>query len=66
MISQLMAQCIYTMSSLLSFMFQFLRPYNVQDIIELHALWDWTAYFAPHYDRLGGFCTGQFGSGMHE
>lgn len=65
-ISQLLTESIYTMSSLLSFMFQFFRPYNVHDVVELHAVWDWKAFFEPHTERLGGFCTGQFGSGMHE
>ena len=66
MISQLLAQAIYTMTSLMSFMFKFLQPYGCQDVIEIHQLWDWKAAFKPHMDRIAGFCTGQYGAGMHE
>eukprot|EP00965_Chrysotila_dentata_P238174 6202341-Pleurochrysis_carterae.AAC.1 len=66
MISQLMQECIYTMSTLLRFMFQFLRPYDVVEVKELHCIWDWGAFLAPHAERIGGFGTSQHGSGMHE
>eukprot|EP00965_Chrysotila_dentata_P219560 6191214-Pleurochrysis_carterae.AAC.1 len=66
MISQLMQECIYTMGTLLRLMFRFLRPYNVVDVRELHCIWDWTAFFDGHYNKLGGFATSQFGSGMHD
>ena len=67
MISQCMTVAIYTMSSLLAYMFKFLTPYNCLDVIELHHLWDWKAFFAPHITtRMGGFCTSQYGAGMHE
>eukprot|EP00965_Chrysotila_dentata_P069542 2297322-Pleurochrysis_carterae.AAC.1 len=33
----------------------------VHDVVELHAVWDWKAFFEPHTERLGGFCTGQLG-----
>ena len=66
MISQLLGCVIYTMGALMKYMFQFLQPYGCQEVIELHQLWDWTAAFAPHMTRIGGFCTSQFGSGMHE
>ena len=32
----------------------------------MHQLWDWSNFFNPHVARMAGFCTGQFGSGMHE
>lgn len=54
------------MSSLMSFMFKFLQPYGCQEVIEIHQLWDWKAAFAPHMERIAGFCTGQYGAGMHE
>ena len=66
MISQLLGQAIYTVSSLLQFIFQFLQPYGCQEVIELHQLWDWKLAFKPHLDRIEGFCTGQYGAGMHE
>jgi hypothetical protein len=66
MICQLLTQAIYTMSSLTRFIFQFLQPYGCQEVIELHQLWDWTDAFKPHLTRIAGFCTGQFGAGMHE
>ena len=66
MTCQLLAQAIYTMSSLMRFMFQFLQPYGCQEVIELHQLWDWVTAFKPHIDRIAGFCTGQYGAGMHE
>ena len=44
-----------------------LRKYNCVKVIELHALWNWKEFFAPHMNgSLGGFATSQFGSGMHE
>lgn len=66
MICQLLAQAIYTISSLKEFIFQFLQPYGIHEVIELHQLWDWKAAFKQHSDRIGGFCTGQYGTGMHE
>eukprot|EP00965_Chrysotila_dentata_P106221 3507823-Pleurochrysis_carterae.AAC.1 len=54
------------MSRLLRLMFQFLRPYNVVDVCELHCLWNWSAFFEPHAEKLSGFATNQFGSGMHD
>lgn len=58
---------IWTVSRLVALIEQFLRPYNCLSCVELHCLWDWKAFFAPHvHERFGGFATGQFGSGMHE
>lgn len=67
LISQLLAQCIYTVSALIQFTFQFLQPYGCREVIELHQLWDWKAVFKDaNLARISGFCTGQYGSGMHE
>ena len=32
----------------------------------MHQLWDWVTFFKPYTDRMQGFCTSQFGAGMHE
>ena len=66
MISQLLGCFIYTVPALLRLIFRFLQPYGCQEVIELHQLWDWSQAFKPHIIRMGGFCTSQFGSGMHE
>jgi hypothetical protein len=66
MISQLLSVAIYTVSALLALMFNFLAPYNCVAVVELEHLWDWKEFFKPHVQRMGGFCTGQYGSGMHE
>ena len=66
LISQLLGEAIYTMSSLLSFIFKFLQPYGCHEVVEVHQLWDWNNFFKPHVERMAGFCTSQYGSGMHE
>ena len=66
MICQLLTHVIYTVSCLVSLIFKFLQPYGCQEVIELHQLWNWTSVFKPHITRVTGFCTGQFGAGMHE
>eukprot|EP00965_Chrysotila_dentata_P082250 2714393-Pleurochrysis_carterae.AAC.1 len=68
MISQLMCECIYTLSSLLSYMFHFLREYvtfTTCSSSTAFGTWDWKAFLEPHFERMSGFCTSQFGSGMH-
>lgn len=58
---------IYCMSALLERVWGSLRKYDCLFATEVHALWDWKEYFKPHItERVGGFCTGQFGTGMHE
>ena len=66
LISQLLAEAIYSMSSLISFIFKFMQPYNCHEVVELHQLWDWTTFFKPHVHRMAGFCTSQHGAGAHE
>ena len=66
MISQLLAIAIYTLSHLIELVFKFLQPYGCRQVIELHQLWDWGEAFKPHMTKISGFCTSQFGSGMHE
>lgn len=58
---------VYTVSALIQVIWSALKKFNCLYVFELHALWDWKAYFAPHVcERLGGFCTSQHGQGMHE
>lgn len=58
---------IYTATQLCHYIFLFLAPYKPSRVTELHCLWDWKAFFAPHvHGFITGFATGQFGSGMHE
>ena len=66
MIAQLMRVAVYTISSLMAHMWKFIAPYNCLDVMELNHLWDWKEFFKPHVTRLGGFCTSQYGTGMHE
>ena len=63
LIGQLIACPVWTVTLLVQYIRQFLQPYNCHACIELHCLWDWKAFFAPHvHERFGGFATGQFGS----
>lgn len=58
---------IYTVSVLMNYIWRSLQKYECHKVEELHALWDWKAYFENNVtERIGGFCTGQYGSGMHE
>ena len=66
LIGQLLSVPIWTVTSLVRYIGRFLGAYNCK-CQELHCLWDWKSFFAPHvHERFGGFATGQFGSGMHE
>lgn len=63
----LMQFAVYTITALLNCIWNSLRKHDCHQVQELHALWDWKAYFEPHVtERLGGFCTSQYGAGMHE
>uniref|UniRef100_A0A7S2IVP4 DUF7869 domain-containing protein n=1 Tax=Haptolina brevifila TaxID=156173 RepID=A0A7S2IVP4_9EUKA len=65
LIGQLLAVPVWTVTLLLRYIHRFLAPYDCSACIELHCLWDWKNFFAPHvHERFGGFATGQFGSGM--
>lgn len=67
LIRQLMGEEIWTVESLIHFIFKFLQPYDCLSVSEMPHLWDWDNFFKPHVDKkLKGFATGQFGSGMHE
>lgn len=67
LIGQLLGEAIWTVGSLLHCIFKFLLPYNCLSVIELPHLWDWDTYFKEHvHQKLKGFCTSQYGSGMHE
>eukprot|EP00965_Chrysotila_dentata_P084555 2791182-Pleurochrysis_carterae.AAC.1 len=43
-----------------------LAKYQVIEVAELHAVWDFSAWLLPHTHTLRGYSTGQFGDGMHE
>ena len=67
MINFLLAIPIYTMSTLMAAMFESCKPYGCRDRVELPYLWDWgRAFGESNVTRMAGFCTGQFGAGMHE
>lgn len=67
MISRLMQYAIYTLTSLMEHIWRALQQYECLQVVQLHALWDWKNYFEPHVvQRLKGFCTSQYGTGMHE
>ena len=67
MIVQMMQEAVWCISMMLGFLFKFLAPYQCLGVEELPHLWDWKNFFKPHvHERLGGFATGQYGSGMHE
>lgn len=56
---------IYTVSQLCQYIYQFLQPYKPFPVVELHCLWNWKAFFAPHvHQRFTGFATNQYGSGI--
>lgn len=62
LITLLFTVSIYTVSQLTQYIFQFLAPYNPSQVVEMHCLWDWKAFFAPHvHGRFGGFSTSQYG-----
>ena len=67
LIGHLLAKAIYTVPSLVHWIGEYLRAYTSLGCTELHCVWNWKAFFAPHvHERFTGFDTGQFGSGMHE
>ena len=43
-----------------------LQPYGCHEVVELQQLWDWAGAFKPAAGKVEGFCTSQYGSGMHE
>eukprot|EP00965_Chrysotila_dentata_P179565 5929025-Pleurochrysis_carterae.AAC.1 len=57
---------IYTISRLVEVIWHLLQSYSAVEVKELHAVWDFKSWFAPHVTQFGGFATGQFGDGMHE
>lgn len=67
MIVQMMQEAVWTISMMLAFLFKFLAPYHCLGVEELPHLWNWKEFFKPHvHERMGGFATSQYGSGMHE
>jgi hypothetical protein len=67
LIRKLLAVPVWTVNLLIQYIRKFLGIYGCSEVIELHCLWDWKTFFAPHvHERFTGFGTGQYGSGMHE
>ena len=67
LITHLLSRSIHTVAELVASIAKYLQAYNCLGVQELHCIWDWKGYFAPHlHERFSGFCTGKFGSGMHE
>ena len=67
LIGHLLAAAVYTPIALVQSIFTYLQVYNCVGVHDLHCIWDWKSFFAPHlHARFKGFCTGQFGTGMHE
>lgn len=59
LIGQIRAVCVWTVESLVHYVFEFLRVYNCLGVEELPHVWDWTNYFKPHvHERFSGFSTG--------
>lgn len=57
---------VYTVSQLCQYIYQFLRKADPLPVVELHCLWDWKSFFAPHvHERFSGFATSQYGSGTY-
>lgn len=66
-IVQIFSTAAWTVGMLMQHIFRFLQPYNCLAVEELPHLWNWGDYFAPHVEeKFGGFCTSQYGAGMHE
>ena len=57
---------VYTVSSMIGLITRFLTPYGIRKVFELPHLWDFSGQLLPHAHKLGGYCTGQHGDGMHE
>ena len=67
LIGHLLSAAVYTPRRLVQSIFTYLQAYNCLGVSELHCIWDWKAFLEPHlHAQFKGFCTGQFGSGMHE
>ena len=66
LLTQMGQVAMYTVKDMMDRIYQYLQPYDCRDVEDLHCLWDWKAFFAPHTGTLQGFGTNQFGSGMHE
>ena len=67
LIGHLLSEALHTPIALVQAIFRFLNAYNCLGVHELHCIWDWKTFFQPHiHQRFSGFCTSQFGAGMHE
>ena len=67
LIGHLLSAAVYTPRRLVNAIFDYLQAYNCLAVTELHCVWNWKGFFEPHlHERFKGFCTGKWGSGMHE
>ena len=69
LIAHLLSRSLYVVADLLAALAKYIEQgkYNCLGVHEIHCVWNWKEYFAPHlHQRFTGFCTGRFGSGMHE
>lgn len=67
LIVRMRSVAVWTVSMLLTVIFECLQPYDPVAVEELHHLWDWKAFFQDAiHEEFSGFATGQYGSGMHE
>lgn len=66
LIKKMMQYAIYTVSRMISLIWQFLAPYGIFSVVELPYLWNFDDFVSEHMHGTGGFATSQFGEGMHE
>lgn len=66
LITSLLRVAVATISSLLSFIREFLAGKRVRQVCQLHHLWDFEKLAQTHMHVLGGFARTQQSSGMHE
>lgn len=66
LITSMLRVAVASVSSLLSFMTEFLAGKRIRECAELHHLWDFDALMDEHMHSLGGFARTQQSSGMHE
>ena len=66
LIASMLQYAVYTVAHMISLIYRFLGKYGVREVVELEHLYDVSGVLLPCANKLGGFCTGQHGDGMHE
>lgn len=66
LISAMLQTVVPTISALLNFVETWLVRKNIRLVRNLPHIWDFSSYLEPHMHTIGGFCTTQQSSGMHE